>query len=585
MCLRGVLFVKNAEISEIFDKIADLLEISGDNPFRIRAYRKAAFAINDLGRDVSALTKEELLKIPGIGRDLAGKIEEYTHTGKIASFENLKSEIPESLVTLLSIPGLGPKTVSMLYKKLKVKDIDDIKRLIRSQKLSTLPGIKEKTEKNIIKGIEMLRRYSSRHPIGKILPLAEEIQDYLSSHAPVSRLNIAGSLRRWKETIKDIDIIATSPRPEEVMKIFTNMPLVKDIVAKGPTKSSIVTKEGIQVDVRVVDEDSYGSALCYFTGSKAHNIRLRQLAVRSGLKLNEYGIFRERDDKRLGGRTEDEVYKILGLQYVPPELREDSGEVEAARRNVLPQLIELKDLKGDLHVHSNWSDGALEIEDLVSIAKGRGYKYLALTDHSKGLGVARGLNEERIMDQKKKIDSLNRKNRGFRLLAGIEINIKSDGTLDFEDNFLNQFDIVVASVHSGFKQSRKQVTDRIMTAMRNPHVSVIAHPTGRLIGERDAYEIDMEKIISTAAETGTALEINAYPLRLDLADVYVRHAKSRGVQIAISTDSHTEGQFDYMAYGIAVARRGWLEKKDVLNTLSYGSLMKKLNQKKSMSRR
>lgn len=571
--------MKNTEIAGIFNNIADLLEIKGENPFRIRAYRKAAFIITALGKDISSLSEAELLELPGVGHDLAAKIEEYVKTGRMAAYEKLKLEIPESLTGLLAIPGLGPKTVAQLYKEYDIRDVGSLEKLAREHKLSGLPGIKDKTELSILKGIEMIQRYSARQPLGKVLPLANGIREYLSASAPVEKLSIAGSLRRWKDTIRDIDIISTSKDPEAVMKVFTHMPEVSRIIARGATKSSVVLKGGIQVDMRVVDEDSYGSALAYFTGSKEHNIRLRERASKAGLKINEYGIFREEDNRKLGGRAEEDIYHVLGLQYVPPELREDIGEVEAAAAGKLPQLVECADIKGDLHVHSTWSDGAQEIEDLVKTALSKGYRYIAVTDHSKGLGVARGLNEERIIEQKKVIDAINRKTRGFRVLSGTEINIKSDGSLDFDDELLKQLDLVVASVHSGFKQSKEQITNRIVTAMKNPFVSIIGHPSGRLIGEREAYEVDMEKVLKAAADTGTAIEINAYPLRLDLDESNVRRASSMNVPLVISTDSHNSGQFDNMIYGVAVARRGWLEKKDVLNALDCNRLMKRLRKK------
>ena len=573
--------MKNAEIAGIFNNIADLLEIKNENPFRIRAYRKAALNIAELGKDVSSLFAEELLEIPGIGHDLAAKIEEYLKTGRVEAYETLKHEVPESLIELLAIPGLGPKTVSLLYTKFDIKDVASLEKLAREHKLSGLPGIKDKTEASIIKGIEMVRRYTARHPLGRILPVANELRDYLGETAPVGKLEIAGSLRRWKETIGDIDIISTSKDPAGVMKVFTHMPGVKQVIAKGPTKSSVLLEDGVQVDIRVVEEDSFGSALAYFTGSKAHNIRLREIASKAGLKINEYGIFREKDSRKLGGRAEEDIYNVLGLQFVPPELREDMGEIEAAAEGKLPHLLEPADIKGDLHVHSNWSDGSQDLEGLVKTAVEKGYRYIAVTDHSKGLGVARGLSEERIIEQKKMIDALNRKTGKFRVLSGAEINIKSDGSLDFDDEMLKQLDVVVASIHSGFRQSSEQITGRIMAAMKNPNVSIIGHPTGRLIGEREAYEVDMEKVLQAAAETGTAIEINAYPLRLDLSEANVRRAGALRVPVVISTDAHNSAQFDNMRYGVAVARRGWLEKRDVLNTLECTQFLKRLRNKRS----
>ena len=568
--------MRNADIARLFDALANLLEIKGENPFRIRAYRRAALAISSLGKDVAALSEEDLLAIPGIGKDLAGKISEYLKSGKIAVYERLKQELPEGLLTLLSVPGIGPKTVNLLYREHHVTDIDQLEKLASAHKLSKLPGIKEKTESGILKGIEMIRRYAARYPLGKVLPMALEMKQYLQAHAPVGSLEIAGSIRRWKETVRDIDIICTATDPHAVMKIFTAMPDIKQVIMKGPTKSSVLTTFGIQVDLRVVDRESFGSAIAYFTGSKEHNIRLRELAVRAGLKLNEYGIFREKDDRKLGGRQEEDIYKVLGLQYVPPELREDRGEIEAAQKHALPQLVEMKDIKGDLHVHSIWSDGTLEIEELAGLAAEKGYAYIALTDHSQGLGVARGLSEERLRDQITAVNALNRRLKGFRILSGTEVNIRTDGSLDFDDMLLRKLDIVVASVHSGFKQTKERLTQRIVRAMEHPQVSIIGHISGRLIGERDAYELDMEQVLDAAARTHTALEINAYPLRLDLNESYLKPARDRGVLIVISTDFHASGQFDNMQYGVAIARRGWIEKKDVLNTLPAAGLLKKL---------
>lgn len=568
--------MKNEEIARIFNEIADLLELKGENPFRIRAYRRAAQNIGGLQKAIEEYKKEELLKIPGIGQDLANKIIEYITTGHIQTHDELKKELPEGLLTILSVPGIGPKTSKLLYEKLHIKDIDELRRLASEHKLIGLPGIKEKTEENILKGIEMLKRGRERQPIGKVLPIANEIIDYIKRNASVSKIDLAGSLRRWKDTIKDIDILATSDNPKEVMRLFVHLPHVKNVLMQGPTKSSIVTHEGIQVDLRVVEKDSYGAALAYFTGSKEHNIRLREMAVKRGLKINEYGIFREKDNKKLGGEREEDIYRILGLQYIPPELREDRGEIEIALEGRLPNLVSMEDIKGDLHVHSKWSDGSHTFEELVEAAKALGYSYIAITDHSKGLGVAKGLTEERLLEQKKEINALNKRLKDFRILHGVEVDIRSDKTLDLSDDILKELDIVIASIHSGFRQTKKQLTDRIISAMKNPYVSIIAHPTGRLIGERDAYELDMDEAIRVAKETGTALEINAYPLRLDINDTYAKIAKEKGIPIVISTDTHVTNQFYFMRYGVSIARRGWLEKGDILNTIDAERLLKRL---------
>ncbi|MDH5202537.1 MAG: DNA polymerase/3'-5' exonuclease PolX [Nitrospirota bacterium] len=566
--------MKNQEIARIFNDIADLLEIKGENPFRIRAYRRAAQNIEALTKNVEETPKDELLKIPGIGQDLAGKIEEYLKTGRLQFYEELKKEVPEGLSVLLSIPSLGPKTAKLLLERLKVKDIGTLEQLAREHKLIGLPGIKEKTEENILKGIEMLKRGMERQPLGKVLPYANDILDYLKKKAPVKKLTVAGSIRRWKDTIKDIDILATSEKPKEVMDTFVHLPHVKDVLMHGPTKSSVIIHEGLQVDLRVVEEDSFGAALAYFTGSKEHNIRLREMAMKLGLKLNEYGIFREKDNKKIGGKEEEDIYRLLGLPYISPELREDTGEIEVAMAGGLPKLVELKDIKGDLHVHSKWSDGSHDFEELIHEAKKRGYEYIAITDHTKGLGIARGLNAERLMEEKKEIDAINKKLKGFRLIVGTEVDIRSDGQMDLPDDILKEMDIVVASIHSGFKQNREQITRRLVSAMRNPYVSIIAHPTGRLIGEREPYDVDMNEVLKVAKETRTAIEINAYPLRLDLNDVYAKMAKEMGIAIVISTDTHITNQFDYMIYGVSIARRAWLGKSDILNTMSYNSLMK-----------
>jgi len=568
--------LKNQEIAKIFNEIADLLELKGENPFRIRAYRRAAMQIEGLPKDVSQVTEEELIKLPGIGKDLAGKIKEYLNQGKIELHEELRKEFPETFLTLLQVPGLGPKTAKLVYEKLKIKDINQLEEAARTGRLRTLPGIREKTEENILKGIEFLKRGTERRPIGRVLPLALDIVEHIKKKAPVNEIAIAGSLRRWKDTIKDIDILVTSSRPEEVMKAFVELPHVKDVLAKGQTKSSVIITEGIQVDLRVVEGDSFGAALQYFTGSKAHNIKLREMASKMGLKINEYGVFRESDNKRLGGRTEEEVYKILGLPWIPPELREDTGEIEAALEGRLPDIISIGDIKGDLHVHTKWSDGSHDLETLIESAKKRNYEYIAITDHSKGLGVARGLDEERLLEQIRLIDQINNKLDRFRLLKGVEIDIRSDGRLDLSDDILKRLDIVVASIHSGFKQSKEQLTKRVLSAIRNPNVSVIAHPTGRLIGERDAYELDIEAIFREAKKYGVAFEINAYPLRLDLNEHHAKLAKEYGIPIVISTDTHLTQHFDYMTYGVSIARRAWLEKADVLNCLPYNELIKRL---------
>jgi DNA polymerase (family 10) len=564
----------NRRVAEIFTGIAEILEIRGENPFRIRAYQRAARTVEGYPTNLASLSMEELLKLPGIGKDLASKIEEIAQTGGLKEYESLRKEVPAGILTLLSVPGLGPKTAGLFYEKLKVTDMDQLEKMAREGKLSGLPGIKRKTEENILKGIAAFRRHRERRPLGLMLPVAEEIVAHLRARAPVQRLSTAGSIRRRRDTVKDIDILCTSSHPEQAMEVFTAMKSVSDILMHGTTRSSVTLTDGVQVDLRVVEEASFGSALCYFTGSKAHNIRLREIAVKRGLKLNEYGLFK--GTKHIAGRREAEVYDSLGLPYVPPELREDTGEVEAAQAGRLPKLVELKDIKGDLHVHTSRSDGKHTLEELARAAREKGYKYVAVTDHSKGLGIAGGLAEDELLDEIREIDALNKKLRGFRFLKGVEVDIRGSGELDLGDAVLRKLDLVVASIHSGFTQPSGKLTARLVAAMKNPLVSVIAHPTGRLLGERDPYEVDMEQILKTAKETGTALELNAYPMRLDLNDTHVRAAGEMGIPVVISTDAHLVSQFDFMAYGVSTARRGWLEKKDVLNTASLPTLLKKL---------
>jgi DNA polymerase (family 10) len=568
--------MKNQQIAKIFNEIAELLELKGENVFRIRAYRRAAQNMDTLSKDVSTLSEEELIAIPGIGKDLAGKIHEYLETGKMNKHDELKKEIPEGVLQLLSVPGLGPKKAKMLFEKLKIKGVDDLEAAIRKGKLTGLPGIQKKTEENILKGIDFLKRGTERSPLGRVLPLADDIVRRMKDTAPVDRIEVAGSIRRCKDTVRDIDVLTTSKKPEAVMDAFVMLPHVSRVLSHGETKSSIITEDGIQVDLRVVDEDSFGAAMAYFTGSKQHNIKLREMAVRAGLKINEYGVFQVPGEKKVGGRKEEDVYRALKLPFIPPELREDTGEIEAALEGRLPDLITLDDIKGDLHVHTNWSDGSHDLDTIVGEAKKRGYQYIAVTDHTRGLGVAHGLDEARLREQIKLIDAANEKLRDFIILRGAEVDIRSDGRLDLPDDALAGLDIVVASVHSGFKQSQDQITRRILSAIRNPYVSVIAHPTGRLIGERDAYAVDMEAVLKEAAKYRVAMEINAYPLRLDLSDLHTKMAKEYGVPLVISTDTHVTTQFDFMAYGVSIARRGWIEKQDVLNAFGYDKLMARL---------
>jgi DNA polymerase (family 10) len=481
---------------------------------------------------------------------------------------------------MLAVPDLGPKTAKAIYDALQIASLEELEKAALDHRLSGIKGIKQKTEENILKGIQAVKRGRERQPLGRMLPAAEELVAALREKAPIERIEVAGSIRRRRDTIKDIDIVATSPDPAAVMEAFLGLTQVHDVIMRGPTRASVTIREGVQVDLRVVEPASYGAALAYLTGSQAHNVRLREMAQKRGLKINEYGIFREDDNARVGGENEEDIYRLLELSFVPAVLREDQGEIEAALKGRLPRLITAQDVKGDLHVHSRWSDGAHGIAELVEAARLRGLSYIAVTDHSQGLGVARGLTVERLMEQQAEVRALNRELDGFRVLHGTEMDIRNDGSLDFPDEVLAELDVVVASIHSGFNGTKEAMTARIVAAMRNPHVHIIAHPTGRIIGEREGYQLDMEEVLQVAKETGTALEINAYPLRLDLEDRYVRRAKELGVKIAINTDTHAKLQFETLPWGISVAQRGWLERDDVLNTLSAEELLKRLKRKK-----
>ncbi len=567
--------MKNQELSRIFNEIADMLELKGDNPFRVRAYRKAGRSIEGLTRDISELTDKEILEIPGIGKDLAEKIKEFIKKGRIDIHDKLKKEIPEGYLGLLSIPGIGPETARLLFEKANIRDIDELEDAIKKGTLRGLRGIKRTKEENILKGIEFIKRSHERRPLGTVFPVAMEIVRELKTRAPIEEIEIAGSLRRWKETVRDIDIIAASSEPSLVMNAFVNLTSVTDVILKGRTKSSVLINNVIHVDLRVVEKDSFGSALQYFTGSKEHNIKLRELALKSGMMINEYGIFL-RDGRRLGGEREEDVYRILGLQWIPPELRENRGEIELALENRIPELVNIDDIRGDLHVHSDWSDGGHEIEVLVKEARRRSFRYIAITDHTKGPGIVRGLDEDGLLAQMEFIDMLNSEIKGFRILKGAEVNINSRGEIDVPHDILRRLDIVVASIHSGFKESKDRITMRLLSAIENPYVNIIGHPTGRLFGERDAYEMDLERVFRRASENNKILEINSHPLRLDLNDRLIRMAKDYGIKFSISTDTHMLSNFDYMNYGVRMARRGWLEKKDIINTMNIDELLDRL---------
>lgn len=565
-------------IAQIFRDIAKILEIKGGNVFRIRAYERAAQNIESLSEDIQDLINEgRLTDIPGIGADLEDKIKEIVKTGSLKFFADLKKTIPEGLLELLNIPSVGPKTAKLFYEKLKIKSIAELEKAAKNGSLLGLEGIKAKTVENILKGIDLLKQGRERMDLAAAIYSSNELIKGLKEKArSIKQISACGSLRRMKETVRDIDILVVSDSPEEVMNAFTGLPQVKDITAKGETKSSIITKENAQVDLRVVEAKSFGAALLYFTGSKNFNIKIRQIAIKIGLKVNEYGVFSIKKEKEtyLCGRTEEEVFKKLGLTYIAPELREDTGEIELAAKNRLPGLINLEDIKGDFHAHSKYSDGNNSILEMAQAAQKLGYEYLNMSDHSQGLKVARGLSAQDLKKKRAEVDSLNSKLKNFKILFGSEVDINSEGKLDYPDKILNEFDCVVAAIHSGFKQSKSQLTKRLVNACKNKNVDILAHPTGKLWGTREGYELDFDEVFKAARDYGVAVEINAYPLRLDLNDAQSRRAKEMGLKIAISTDSHTTDQLQYMRLGVATARRGWLSKDDVINTLSYDEIMK-----------
>lgn len=564
--------VQNAEIVAMFDQTADLLEIKGENQFRVRAYHRAARTIEGLPQSVRNLLSPEkdLTELPGIGKDLAGKIADIVKTGHFKLLEQLKKQLPGQLGDMAALPGLGPKRVKLLYDKLKVRTLDDLRRAIKTGRLHELRGFGPTIEKKLAAALEkpvVVKRF-------KLAVAEAEAEALVGFLRDGGRVVVAGSYRRRRDTVGDLDILVTSKHGPAVGDRLVGYDNVAEVVAHGPTRTTVVLRSGLQVDVRAVPEQSYGAALLYFTGSKAHNIALRGLANEHDWKLNEYGLFSGK--RRIAGATEEEVYKKLGLAYIPPELREERGEITLAKANQLPRLVTVADMRGDLHVHSDWTDGTAKIEEMAAAAQACGYKYMALTDHSRRLAMAHGLDPARVSRQVREIDKLNAKLKGFTILKGIEVDILKDGRLDLPDSTLSQLDVVIASVHSFFDLPREAQTDRVVRALENRNVSILGHPTGRLIGEREPYDIDMDRVMSAAHELGCYLEINAEPDRLDLNDIHAHAAKTKGVKVAVSTDAHSVNAFQYMRFGIDQARRGWLTADDVINTRSLADLRKLL---------
>jgi len=567
--------VQNSEIATMFDQAADLLEIKGDNPFRVRAYRRAARTIEGLPQSVgSMLAKEaDLSELPGIGKDLAGKIAGIVESGHFDLLDQLKKKLPGDLGAMAGLPGLGPKRIKLLYDKAKVRTLDDLRRAIKVGKLHGLHGFGPVIEKKLAAALEKPLA-EKRFKLAVAEAEAESLVAFLRDKGQVV---VAGSYRRRRDTVGDLDILVTSKQGPAVGDKLVRYDNVADVLAHGPTRTTVLLRSGIQVDLRAVPEESYGAALLYFTGSKAHNIALRGIANARKWKLNEYGLFSGK--RRIAGASEEEVYRKLGLAYIPPEMREDRGEIALALNGELPRLISAGDMRGDLHVHSDWTDGTASIANMAAAAQACGYAYMALTDHSRRQTMSHGLDPAKVARQLREIDKINGAFKGFTILKGIEVDILKDGELDLPDATLAQLDVVIASVHSFFDLPREAQTQRMIRAMRNPHVSIVGHPSGRLIGEREPYDIDMDAITSTARDLDCYLEINAEPDRLDLNDIHAHMAKSKGVKIAISTDAHSVNAFQYMRFGVDQARRAWLTADDVINTRQFGDLRKLLKRR------
>jgi DNA polymerase (family 10) len=572
--------VKNREIAGILYQMAELLELHAENRFKIIAYSRAARAIESLTEDIEQVCRDGRLEgIPGVGKAIAEKIKEYLRTGRIQSHQDLLADTPQGLAELLQISGLGPKTVFMLHEKLDITNLDELEKAAREHRIRRLPRMGVVREKNILKSIERYRKRSNRILYSTAESIVDEILTYLGGIEGLEHATAAGSYRRRKETVGDIDILATAARPEEIVAAFVKMPLVEEVLAKGPTKASVIMNDTIQVDLRIVEHRSYGTVLQYFTGSKEHNVSMRQLALDRGYSLSEYSLTRLANGQDLFFDQEEEVYQALGLQYIPPELREDRGEIEAALGGRLPRLVEAKDIRGDLHVHSIWSDGRASIIELAQAARSLGYEYIALSDHSPSVGIAGGIGREKMEEKIEAVAEANDSLEGITVLMGAEVDIKADGSLDYPDDLLERMDVVVASVHMAQQQKERTITGRLISAIENQNVDIIGHPTGRIINQREPSDMDFHAVLEAAARAGTALEINAHPSRLDLNDVNARAAKEMGVQMSINSDAHDAGQLLNMKYGINVARRAWLEKKDLINAMDLKDLIQFLKKK------
>ena len=573
--------MKNQELAKLFFEIADYLDIDGVS-FKPYAYRKVALFLENSKDDVGEIYRNGGLKalkeISGVGEGIARGIEEYLNTGKIKHFEELKKKLPLKVDELLRVEGLGPKKIKVLYQKLGIKNLKDLEKNVKAHKIAPLFGFGEKTEKNIVQGLKFLKQSKGRFLLGEIMPTVKMVQERLRGQKEVKEISVAGSVRRQKETIGDIDILVVSTNPKKTADFFVSFPEIEKIWAQGGTKCSVRFKEGFDIDLRMVPQKSFGSALQYFTGSKEHNIATRKIAIEKGLKLSEYGVFA--GEKQIAGKTEEDVYKAIGLPYIAPELREDDGEIQAALNNNLPVLIKQKDIKGDLHCHSNWNGGKNSIEEMAEAAINMGYEYIGISDHTKFLQIEKGLDEKKLLKQHEAIKKINEKFKKqgikFKILHGCEANVLNDGSIDIKDEVLEKLDYVIAGVHSFLKMEKKEMTARIIKAMENKNVDIISHPTGRLINQRDEYQMDFDKIMEVAKKTGTILEINSSPFRLDLNGFNIRRVKEKGIKMIINTDSHQKEQLDLIEYGVGQARRGWAEKSDIINTNSAEKLLKLL---------
>ncbi|MBM3449425.1 MAG: DNA polymerase/3'-5' exonuclease PolX [Armatimonadetes bacterium] len=572
--------MNNQALETIFNEIADLLELKEESGFRVNAYRRVARAIGSLTEDVQAIADRGALEeIPGIGKSLAEKIFEFLDSDKVDFHEKLLAELPVGLITLARLSGVGPKTARLIHASLGISTLDELEAAARAGRLRTLPRMGKKSEENVLRGIEQARRQSARTPIGIARPMADDLVAALRALPQVRQISVAGSLRRMRDRIGDLDVLVTSDDPDPVMDAFVRSPWVLDVLAHGPSKSSVTLRTGVQADLRVVPPEAFGAALQYFTGSKEHNAKVRERAVRAGLRLNEYGLFRADGEQRIAAATEEEIYDALGMPWIPPEMREDLGEVEAAVAGALPRLVEAGDIRGDLHMHTKWSDGSGSAAEMARAAKALGYEYVCITDHSQSLKFAGGVPPEDLRAHIAEVRALSNKKLGIEVLIGAEVDILADGSLDYDDDLLAALDLAIASVHSRFRMTESEMTARVVRAMRNPYVTILGHPTGRLIGQRDPYALDIDAVIREAAATGTILELNAAPERLDLKDDHLRRARANGVQIEIGSDAHAaEGLA--LNYGIGTARRAWLTAENVVNALPLVKLRAALRRKR-----